>query len=146
MEDSSPSRTRPLGETAGSPQRPPRHLTGAALSFDLAQEVAALQQEETWSGGDRNARTLVEEPGLRVVLTILRSGARIREHRTDGWVVIQTLEGYVRVESPGETTDLVAGRLLSLQPGVSHDVNAIVQSAFLLTIGRSVSPAGTEQP
>ena len=146
MDTSSHSRTRPLGETAGSPERPPRTLTGPALSFDLAQEIAALQREEAWSRNDRNARTLVEEPGLRVVLTILRAGARIREHQADGWVVIQTLEGYVRVESPGETTDLVAGRLLSLQPGVPHDVDAITQSAFLLTIARPVPPSGAEQP
>lgn len=145
MDASFPSRTRPLGETAGSPERPPRTLTGPALSFDLAQEIAALQQEEAWARGDRNARTLVEEPGLRVVLTMLRAGARIREHRTDGWVVIQALDGYVRIESPGETIDLVAGRLLSLQPGVPHDVDAITESAFLLTIALPVISRGTEQ-
>ena len=61
-------------------------------------------------------------------------------------MVIQTLEGYVRVESPGETTDLVAGRLLSLQPEVPHDVDAIEQSAFLLTIGRPVFGRRSHSP
>jgi quercetin dioxygenase-like cupin family protein len=134
------SHDRPRGETAGSPQRPARRLAGSALSFDLAHEVATLQQEETWRRGDRNARTLVEESGLRVVLTVLRAGTRIREHRTDGWVTIQTLEGYIRVESTAETLDLVAGRLLALEPSEPHDVAAIEQSAFLLTIA-SPTPA-----
>jgi quercetin dioxygenase-like cupin family protein len=134
MNEASPSRTRPLGETAGRPQRPSGRRTGPARSFDLAQEVTALQQEETWHRSGRNARTLIEEPGLRVVLTMLQAGTRIPEHRTSGWVVIQTLKGYIRVQSPEETLDLVMGRLLALEPGVAHDVEAIEQSVFLLTI------------
>ena len=85
------------GETAGSPQRPARQLVGPVLSFDLAQEIATLQQEASWQRGDRNARTLVEEPSLRIVLTVLKTGAHIREHRTDHPVVIQTLQGYIRL-------------------------------------------------
>jgi quercetin dioxygenase-like cupin family protein len=122
------------GETSGSPQRPARQLVGPVLSFDLAQEIATLQQEESWQRGDRNARTLVEEPSLRIVLTVLKTGARVREHRTDHPVVLQTLRGYIRVESPDETIDLLAGRLMTLQPGVPHDLEAIELSAFLLTV------------
>ena len=134
MNPPSTSRLREPSETAGSAQRPARHLVGAVLSFDLAGEIASLQQEESWRRGDRNARTLVEEPGLRVVLTVLKAGARIREHRTDRPVAIQTLKGYVRVESPEETIDLLVGRLMTLQPGVPHDLEAIELSAFLLTL------------
>ena len=134
MDHQSTSRSRVPSETAGSPQRSPRRLAGAVLSFDLAQEITSLQQEGSWQRGDRNARTLVEEPGLRIVLTVLKAGARIREHRTDRAVAIQTLQGYVRVESPAETIDLLAGRLMTLQPGVPHDLEAIELSAFLLTV------------
>jgi quercetin dioxygenase-like cupin family protein len=71
---------------------------------------------------------------LRIVLTVLKTGARVREHRTDHPVVLQTLRGYIRVESPDETIDLLAGRLMTLQPGVPHDLEAIELSAFLLTV------------
>ena len=134
MDTTPSSHERPEHQTAGSPQRPARQLAGAVLSFDLMDEIVSLQQEESWRRGDRNARTLVEEPGLRVVLTVLRGGARIREHRTDGWVTIQTLQGYIRVETPDETVDLLPGRLVTLRTGVPHDVDAIELSAFLLTI------------
>jgi quercetin dioxygenase-like cupin family protein len=122
------------GELAGSPQRPAHQLVGPVLSFDLAQEIATLRQEASWQRGDRNARTLVAEPSLRIVLTVLKTGARIREHRTDSPVVLQTLQGYIRVESPDETIDLLAARPLALEPGVPPDVEAIEQSAFLLMI------------
>ena len=120
--------------TVDSPRRAAHLLVGPVLSFDLAQELAVLQQEVSWQRGDRNARTLVEEPGLRIVLTVLKAGARIREHRTDRPVVIQALKGYVRVEAPDETIDLLAGRLMTLQPGVPHDLEALELSAFLLTV------------
>lgn len=100
MDHQSTSRSRPPSETAGSPQRSARQLAGAVLSFDMGQEIASQKQEDSWQRGDRNARTLVEGPGLRIVLTVLRAGARIPEHRTDRPVAIQALEGYVRVESP----------------------------------------------
>src|SRR4029079_11680728 len=99
MDHESTSRSREPNETAGSPRRPARQLAGAVLSFDLAKEIASLQQDTSWQRGDRTARTLVEEPGLRIGLTVLKAAARIRGHRTDRPVAIQTLEGYVRVES-----------------------------------------------
>src|SRR5438067_12859060 len=110
MDEASTSRKRSVGETGGSPQRPPRRLTGTALSFDLAQEVATLHQEETWHRGDRNARTLIEEPGLRVVLPVLRAGSRVREHRNGRWVVIPTLAGHIRAQSPAGTLGPVGSR------------------------------------
>jgi quercetin dioxygenase-like cupin family protein len=134
MDNQSTSQPHLPSAAAGGPQRSERPLVGSVLSFDLAQEIAALQQEETWHRGDRNARTLVQEPTLRIVLTVLKGGARIREHRTDRPVVLHTLQGYVRVESPNETIALLDGRLMTLQPGVPHDLEAIELSAFLLII------------
>src|SRR4051812_27039083 len=68
--------------TVDHPRRSARLPVEAVQSFDLAQELAVLQQEPSWQHGDRNARTLVEAPGLRVVLTVLKVGAHIREPRT----------------------------------------------------------------
>jgi quercetin dioxygenase-like cupin family protein len=134
MEHQAPHRSPVPRATADSPRRSAHPLVGPVLSFDLAHEIAVLQQEASWQRGDRNARTLVQEPGLRIVLTVLKAGARIHEHKTDRPVMIQTLQGYVRVASRGETIDLLAGRLMTLQPDVPHDLEAIELSAFLLTI------------
>src|SRR4051794_32889278 len=83
-----PQRDRPLGETSGSEQRPARELTGAAMAFDIAAELATLKEEPSWQRGDRNARTLVDAGGFRLVLTALKMGARLRERHTPGWVSI----------------------------------------------------------
>src|SRR5690349_15630893 len=72
-----PSRDRPQGETSGSDQRPSRNLAEAAMDFDIQNELRTLKQEASWERGDRNARTLVEQGGLRLVLTALKSRASL---------------------------------------------------------------------
>lgn len=128
-------RDRPEGQTAGSDQRPARQLTGPILHFDVPQELAALKVEPSWRDGDRNARTLVQEPAYRVVLTALKAGTHVREHRAPGWASIQTVEGHLRLRLPGqEVVDLPEGGLLVLEPDVPHDVEALEESAFLLAV------------
>lgn len=90
--------------------------------------------------GDRNARTLVEEPGLRIILTVLRLGTRIREHRTDGRVCIETTRGHLRVHAAERAVDLPVGHIVVLDRGVPHDIEAVEDdSAFLLTVALGVS-------
>ena len=128
-------RDRPLGETSGSGQRPARRLVATSLDFDLETELRSLKEEPSWQRGDRNARTLVEEPAFRLTLTVLKPGTRVREHRTDGWVSIQTTQGHLRVHLPEHEVDLPVGRVVVLEPSVQHDVEAVdAESAFLLTV------------
>jgi quercetin dioxygenase-like cupin family protein len=128
-------RDRPLGETSGSEQRPARRLIASSLDFNLDDELASLRQEPSWLRSDRNARTLVEEPGFRMVLTALKAGTRVREHRTVGWLSIQTTLGHLRIHLPEREVDLPRGRVLVLEPNVPHDVEALeIDSAFLLTV------------
>ena len=124
----------PPGETTGTGERPPQQLTGLVLAFDLAREVAQLHREAAWLHGGRNAKTLIKEPDLRVVLVALRAGGRLEEHRAAGRISVQTLAGHVRLHAAGTEVDLPTGRLVSLEREVPHAVEALEESAFLLTI------------
>ena len=133
MTSSNPSRPPP-GETSGSSQRAPQRLAAPALSFDLTVEANLLRAEQAWRDGDRNANSLVHEPDFRIVLTALRAGARLAEHGAEGRVSIHTLSGRLRLTLPDQTVDLPAGHILALEPGIRHDVEAVEESTFLLTI------------
>jgi quercetin dioxygenase-like cupin family protein len=109
-------------------------VTGAVLSFDLGAELASLKGEASWQAGDRNARTLVEEPTLRTVLVVMKRGARLREHDANGRVCIHTLAGLLRVRLPVQSVELPPGHLLTLERRLPHEVEALEESAFLLTI------------
>jgi quercetin dioxygenase-like cupin family protein len=132
-------RDRPTGETGGSDQRPARRLAAPVLTFDLAKEVASLKQEPSWARGDRNARTLVEDAGFRLVLTVLKTGARMHEHRAAGWVSLQGLDGHLRLQAGEHTAELTAGRVVVLEPDLPHSVEAVEEGAFLLSIAPSSS-------
>ena len=122
------------GETTGTSERSPQRMAAPMLVFDLAHEEAQLHAEQAWRQGDRNAKTLVKEADFRVVLVALRAGARMEEHRAAGRISVQTLAGHVRLRIGGTIVELPVGRLASLERDVPHDVEAVEESAFLLTI------------
>ncbi len=119
----------PDGRTRPHPQR----MDTPYLEFDIAGELDQLRREAGWKSG-HNARTLVKYDGLRIVLIALQAGSRIPEHRTEGQISIQAVAGHILVRAHGRTFDLRAGRLLTLDHGVPHDVEALDESAFVLTI------------
>jgi quercetin dioxygenase-like cupin family protein len=113
------------------PHSPP--MMGPFLEFDLMKEVHQLHEESSWNAG-QNARTLVKYDDLRVVLTVLKSKMRIPEHKTEGRISVQTLSGHIRMSASGRTFDLREGSLFALDHGTSHELEALEDSAFLLTI------------
>ena len=119
-------------------------LAAPYLEFDLVREIEHLHSEPEWKTG-RNARTIVKYDNLRVVLTALKAHVRIPDHRAEGRISIQTLRGQILVRAEGRTFDLPAGTLLALDQELRHDVEALEDSVFLLTIallGRVKQPAG----
>jgi quercetin dioxygenase-like cupin family protein len=103
------------------------------LEFDIARELQQLHREAGWDSG-QNAKTLVKYSGLRVVLVALKARSRMSEHHTEGQISIQTVVGHIQVRAQGRTFELRVGGLLALDQGLPHDVEAIEESAFLLTI------------
>jgi quercetin dioxygenase-like cupin family protein len=111
----------------------PQPMAATYLEFDLVRELEQLHHEPGWSNG-QNAKTLVKYEDLRVVLIALKPHARLPEHQTEGRIAIQTVAGRIQVRAQGRTFDLPMGRLLALDQGVPHDVEALEESALLLTI------------
>ena len=108
-------------------------MAGAYMEFDLAAEVHRLHDETTWSTG-QNARTLFKYDDFRVVLTALQVNRKIPEHKTDGRISVHVLSGHIQLRASGRTFNLRPGGLLALDHGVAHDIEALEESAFLLTI------------
>ena len=115
-------------------ERPGRHLADPLQALDLAEELARLRDEATWRRAGRHARTLVKDADLRVVLIALGPGTRMEEHHAPGRITIQTLAGRLALRVGEQTVALPAGHVLTLGPGIPHDVEAREESAFLLTI------------
>jgi quercetin dioxygenase-like cupin family protein len=119
--------------TAPGRQREIEPYAAPELEFDLNAEIEQLRREPAWQNG-RNSKTLVKQPDFRLVLTVLRAGVRIASHRASGRISVQALGGHIRMHLPDRAVDLPAGRLLALDRAVPHDVEALTDSAFLLSI------------
>ena len=122
------------GETTGTSQRPAQRLAAPLLTFDLDAETEQLRREEAWQREDHNAITLVKESDFRVVLVAIKAGGKLREHHAPGRIAIQAISGYLRLHLPDETVELPAGHLLTLDRHMTHEVEAVEESTFLLTI------------
>jgi len=110
-------------------------LAASIMEFDFAAEIAQLRQEDSWQRGTgRSSKTLAKYPDLRIVLTLLQAGGHVKEHKTGGRISIQGVMGRVRLHVPERTVELTPGKLLVLDAEVPHDVEAVEESAFLLTV------------
>ena len=113
-------------------------LATTVRSVRLREALDAIEQEPAWRGGsaERLAHTLSKDGRLRVVLTRLRAGARLHEHRADGPVVVQCVQGHLRFTAEGEPIELAEGQIVMLGARVPHSVEALDECAFLLTLAQ----------
>jgi quercetin dioxygenase-like cupin family protein len=114
--------------------RSERPIATPLLRFDIAEQVRRLEQEPVWVSGTRNAITLTKEPTLRVVLTALKRGTKLHAHQTDGPLSVQVVAGRLALRAAGQSVVLGPGEVAVLESAVDHEVEAIEESAFLLTI------------
>lgn len=119
---------------SGTPERLVAPMAGPVLEFNLSQELALLHRESVWEAFGRNSKTLVKQPDLRVVLTALRGGVHIAEHTTQARICVHTLSGHVRMHAGGRVFDLPRGHLLALDWGMPREIEALEDSAFLMTL------------
>jgi len=104
-----------------------------AVSVDLAVEIGRLHKENTGPSG-RSSKTLVNYPDFRVVLMVMKSSAKFAVHKSAGRISVEVLDGHIQSHIMGRLVDLPARHVLALDREVLHDVEALEESAFLLTI------------
>lgn len=106
---------------------------GDSAQFDLLSEIADSERKKPWQSG-LYAKTLDKRADFRTVLITMEAGARMKEHHTDGTISIHVLKGSVRVNVHGNAREIRTASLFTLAPSIKHDVEALEDSAFLLTI------------
>jgi quercetin dioxygenase-like cupin family protein len=105
------------------------------LKFDLGNELDQLHRDESWlRPTGRSSKTLVKHKDLRVVLIAMKEGTRMQEHTAAARISVHTLSGHIRLHLPDQVVDLPAGHLLALEQSMPHDVEAVENSALLLTL------------
>ena len=111
------------------------HLANKLLHFNLDDELRRLREEDSWTrGSGRSSKTLAKYPDFRIVLVLMKSGSEMKEHHADARISIQTIKGRVRLQLPDQAIELGGSELMCLDSGIAHDVKALEESAFLITV------------
>lgn len=111
-----------------------RALTGTHLTFDLAAQIAELRGDDHYVLTGRLGRTLVKDGALRLTLTVLAEGAEVGTHHAAAPMTLQVLEGRLHYRVGDDEFEIREGELLFFGPGHAKDINALDDTALLLTI------------
>lgn len=106
-----------------------------STEFSLGDEAEALRNTPEWLSGIARKR-LIQYPDFQITLRRMKPNTRIPEHYNPGRISVQTVFGHIQMHANGRTFDLRSGECLVLDRAVVHDVEAVEESAFLLTVAR----------
>ena len=103
-------------------------MTKDLVRFDLAQEIADSERRKPRPAG-HYAKT-----DLRIVLISMEKAAKIQDHHADGTISVQVLNGLIRLAVQNDSHDLSPGNVVALGASIKHQVHALEESVFLLTV------------
>lgn len=111
-------------------------LANAMIQTNIRDEIAKLRSAPAWQlPVGRSSETLVKYADFRIVVVLMKPGSHMNDHRADGPISVHCLQGRIRLHLPdGHAAELRPGDILALERCLEHDVEAIEESAFLLTI------------
>lgn len=111
-------------------------LANAVIQRNIHQEIQKLKDAAAWQQDvGRSSETLVKYADFRIVLVLMKVGSHMHDHNADGPISVQGIQGRIRLRlSDDHIVELGPGDILALERGLKHDVEALEESAFLLTI------------
>ena len=111
-----------------------RIINAPLVHMDFKEFSKTIKSEKTWKEKDRNAITVYKTDGMRMVLIALHKGAILEKHTANGNISVQVLEGEINFSTEDQTVTLKEGQAIALHKNIPHEVTAIKESVFLLTL------------
>jgi quercetin dioxygenase-like cupin family protein len=106
------------------------------ISKNLHHEIEKLKAAPAWQQPTgRSSELIVKYSDFRIILMVMKAGTSMGRHSAQGRIAVNVIEGKIRFRlGESKSIDMSAGELLTLDRGVEHDVEALEESAFLLTV------------
>jgi quercetin dioxygenase-like cupin family protein len=102
---------------------------------DLVAVASQIRLEASYQRGGHGAHTVLREDDLRVVVLAMKAGAVIPEHQAQATGSLQAIAGRVRLSFAARSVELSIGQLVAIERGARHSVEALEESALVLTLG-----------
>ena len=114
----------------------PKKLDQPMMAFAIAEEISKIKADQPsrlTNQGKRSA-VLAKNEHVIIVMAMLARGEALQEHETEGQITVTVVQGAIRFDALKEQVRLNAGGLLTLRPGIRHSVEALEDSAFVITV------------
>jgi quercetin dioxygenase-like cupin family protein len=97
-------------------------------------EIQDLLTTAPIEDGKLGHHTVLNTPAVRVIMLAFERGRRLTEHHTPRPLLLQALDGLLRITAAGRTVELRPGGLLYLPASLPHEVEALEPSRLSLTL------------
>ena len=118
------TRNRPLGD---------RVIDAPYVFADLPAFIDQVKDENAWGKSDRNAITVFKSAGMTIVLSALKEAAVIKDNVVDGFLILQVLEGSIKMETLEGDATLKENQMIVFHPCIPHSLEAESDSVILIT-------------
>jgi quercetin dioxygenase-like cupin family protein len=112
----------------------PKKLDQPMMAFAIAEEISKIKADQPSTSQGKRSVVLVKNEHVSIVLAMLARGEALQEHQTEGQITVTVVRGAIRFDALNERVRLNAGGLLTLRPGIRHSVEALEDSAFVITV------------
>jgi quercetin dioxygenase-like cupin family protein len=130
-----------MSEASENQTRSERPNSVTLNRYDLGGQFSKLRADAPVRTHGRDSFTLVRDPGMDVVLTVLNAGTHLSKHTAPGPITVLVLEGRIAFTAHGQRLELGPHCLVTLPTHVPHEVEALEESAILITIANPVAHA-----
>lgn len=113
---------------------PEERFAPPAQAFDFAAAADEMAGEASATTQHHRQKTLYRYGQTSLSLFLFEAGSELREHRANGTVFIQVLDGRITVQAHGAQHELATGQVLVMSPDVPHDLRSEEAARVLLTV------------
>lgn len=119
------TKLRPEGE---------RILDAPLVHMDLKGYIKKIKSEKSWDEKKINSITLYKTEGMRIVLLALHKNAVLEKHTANGTISVHVLDGEIQFATADQSVTLTENEMVTLHKKIPHEVTAVKESVFLLTV------------
>lgn len=125
-----------MSNATNRPLKPVEVGPSTVENFQYDAAAAELRRQPAYDATGRTAQAFARSDQLTLVLTVLKSGAEVAEHKAPGPATVTVLEGKLEfLHAPGGKQTLSKHEAVVFAAGIPHAIRALEDSTFLLAIG-----------
>jgi quercetin dioxygenase-like cupin family protein len=124
-----------MSDEVQRPFKPIEISSDTFADFSYTAIAASLRSEPAYESTGRTALAIARSDALTIVLTVIKSGAHIKDHKAPGPGTVVVLDGHLKFNALEKQVTLKKHDTAVFARDMVHSLEAMEDSCFLLVIG-----------